>query len=39
MTLMAVLVYGHWGRTSDRVFRTIGLLLVVVGTAIAAAGH
>jgi Protein of unknown function (DUF3592) len=34
-----VLVYGHWGRTSDRVFLTIGLLLIVVGTAIAAAGH
>ena len=33
-----VLVYGHWGRTSDRVFLTIGLLLIVVGTAIAAAG-
>ena len=34
-----VLVYGHWGRTSDRVFLSIGLLLIVVGTVIAAAGH
>ena len=34
-----VLVYGHWGRTSDRVFLTIGLLLIAAGTAIAAAGH
>ena len=34
-----VLVYGHWGRTSDRVFLTIGLLLIAVGTVIAAAGH
>ena len=34
-----VLVYGHWGRTSDRVFLSIGLLLIVVGTVIAVAGH
>ena len=34
-----VLVYGHWGRTSDRVFLTVGLLLIVAGTAIGVAGH
>jgi Protein of unknown function (DUF3592) len=34
-----VLVYGHWGRTSDRVFLTIGLLLIAAGTAIGVAGH
>ena len=34
-----VLVYGHWGRTSDRVFLTIGLLLIAAGTAIAISGH
>jgi len=34
-----VLVYGRWGRTADRVFLTIGLLLIGVGTAIAVAGH
>jgi hypothetical protein len=34
-----VLVYGHWGRTSDRVFLIIGLLLILVGAAIAVAGH
>lgn len=34
-----VLVYGHWGRTSDRAFLIIGLLLIAVGTAIAVAAH
>lgn len=34
-----VLVYGRWGRTADRVFLTIGLLLIGMGTAIAVAGH
>jgi Protein of unknown function (DUF3592) len=34
-----VLVYGHWGRISDRVFLTIGLLLIAAGTAIAMSGH
>jgi len=34
-----VLVYGHWGRSSDRVFLTTGLLLIAAGTAIAMSGH
>lgn len=34
-----VLVYGRWGRTSDRVFLAAGLLLILIGAAIAVAGH
>ena len=34
-----VLVYGRWGRTSDRVFLSVGLLFVVAGLAIAATGR
>ena len=34
-----VLVYGRWGRTADRAFLTVGLLLIVVGLVIILAGH
>jgi len=34
-----VLVYGRWGRTSDRAFLTLGLLLIAIGMAIAVAGR
>ena len=34
-----VLVYGRWGRTADRAFLTVGLLLIVVGMVIILAGH
>jgi hypothetical protein len=34
-----VLVYGRWGRVSDWVFLTVGLLLILLGVVLAAAGH
>lgn len=34
-----VLVYGRWGRAVDRAFLTAGLLLIVAGLVIAAAGR
>ena len=33
-----VLIYGRWGRISDRAFVTAGTLLILVGAAIAAFG-
>jgi hypothetical protein len=33
-----VLIYGRWGRVSDRAFLTAGTLLILVGAAIAALG-
>ena len=32
-----VLVYGRWGRTADRAFLAIGLLFILLGTAVAVA--
>ena len=34
-----VLVYGRWGRVSNWVFLTVGLLLILFGTVLAAASH
>ncbi len=34
-----VLVYGRWGRAVDRAFLIVGLLLILIGTAISVAGH
>ena len=34
-----VLVYGRWGRAGNRAFLIVGLLLILIGAAIAVAGH
>ena len=34
-----VLVYGRWGRAADRAFLATGVLLILIGTAIAVAGR
>jgi hypothetical protein len=33
------LVFGRWGRTGDRAFLIVGLLIILAGTVIAVAGH
>jgi hypothetical protein len=34
-----ILVYGRWGRAADRAFVTAGVLLVLIGVAVATFGH
>ena len=34
-----VLVYGRWGRAADRAFLAAGMLLILIGTAVAVAGR